>query len=86
MTAKTAFRAAYTAARAGCLYFEMPFYAEAAMVHEQRNSNAAKRYNRWLSRSIPDHCRSGINPVDVARWLVPARAALYAVSAMRRAA
>lgn len=86
MTAQSNFKAAYTAARAGCLYFEMPFYAEAAMVHEQRTSNAALRYTRWLNRSIPDHCRAGVSPVDVARWLVPARAALYAVSAMRRAA
>lgn len=86
MTAKASFRAAYTAARAGCVYFEMPFAAEAvAVLHDAHKSQLARRHSRWLSHSIPQLTRPGLTTVDVARWLVPARAALYAVSAMRRA-
>ena len=87
MTAKSSFKAAYTAARAGSLFFEMPFAAEAlSVLQETHKSTAQRRYSRWLSHSIQELTRPGVSAVDVARWLVPARAALYAVSAMRRAA
>ena len=87
MNAKSSFKAAYTAARSGRAYFEMPFAAEAvAVLHDAHKSQLARRHDRWLSSSIPQLVRPGLTPVDVARWLVPARAALYAVAAMRRAA
>ena len=49
--------------------------------------SAARSRDRWLSSSIPQitaSSRSRMSPVDVARWLVPSRCALYAISAMRR--
>ena len=86
MNAKASFKAAYTAARSGRAYFEMPFAAEAiSVLHDAHKSQLSRRHDRWLSSSIPQLTRPGLTPVDVARWLVPARAALYAVSAMRRA-
>jgi hypothetical protein len=87
MNAKSSFKAAYTAARAGRCFFEMPFAAEAiSVLHDAHKSPLARRHSRWLSSSIPQLTRPGLTAVDVARWLAPARAALYAVAAMRRSA
>ena len=39
---------------------------------------------RWLNHSIKELTPAGCSPLDTARWLIPARCALYAISAMRR--
>ena len=86
MSAKEDFHFTYGAARAGRAYFEMPFFSEAIIIHHEHAKNARIRLAcRWLSHSIPQLVHGdGIKPVDVARWLIPARARFYAAAAGRR--
>jgi hypothetical protein len=87
-TAESQWRASFSAVRAGRASLDMPFAHEAfCVVAQTRKSATAARHERWLSKSIPSltaSSRSGLSLIDVARWLVPARAALYALWAMRR--
>jgi hypothetical protein len=90
MTTQTAatWRSTYSAARSGRLFPDQPLASIAlAVLVEAHKSQAARAHDRWLSSSIPQIAatsRSRMTPVDVARWLVPSRCALYALNAMRR--
>lgn len=81
-------RQTYSAARSGRLYPDQPLAPIAlAVLTETHKSQSSRAHSRWLSSSIPQiaaNSRSRMTPVDVARWLVPSRCALYAISAMRR--
>ena len=90
MTTQTAaaWRSTYSAARSGRLFPDQPLASIAMTVlTDSHKSTAARAHDRWLSSSIPQiaaSSRSRMSPVDVARWLVPSRCALYALSAARR--
>jgi uncharacterized protein (DUF2235 family) len=86
-TASQSWRSTYSAARAGRLYPDQPMAHIAMSVLSDSHKSAARARDRWLSSSIPQiaaSSRSRMTPVDVARWLVPSRCALYALSAARR--
>lgn len=87
LTPATQWRAAYSAARAGRIFLDQPMAHEAlSVVADAKGSNAHRR-SRWLAQSIPDLAatsRSRLSPVDIARWLVSARAFLYLSWAARR--
>ena len=81
-------RAAFSAARSGRVYLDQPMIHEALVVlTETKKSSLSLSHQRRLSRSIPDLAavsRSSRSAVDLARWLVPARSAIYATWAMKR--
>lgn len=81
-------RAAFSDVRAGRATLDQPFAHEAfCVVALSKKSATSARHERWLNRSIPalaSSSRSGLSLIDVARWLVPARASIYAIWAMRR--
>lgn len=81
-------RAAFSAARSGRVYLDQPMIHQALTVLvASQKSSLALSHQRWLTKSIPDLAavsRSSRSAVDLARWLVPARAALYAAWQLRR--
>ncbi len=87
-TTSATWRSTYSAARSGRLFPDQPLATVAlAVLTDSHKSQSARSRDRWLSSSIPQiaaSSRSRMSPVDVARWLVPSRCALYAISAMRR--
>lgn len=89
-SARQAWASAYRAVRSSSR-FPLPVSFEVPLIHEafccivdRDRSSASLRNQRWLEHSIPQLVSSSGSPVDVARWLVPARAALYALWALRR--
>jgi hypothetical protein len=90
MTTQTAatWRSTYSAARSGRLYPDQPMaHIAITVLTDSHKSAAAHAHDRWLNSSIPQIAatsRSRMTALDVARWLVPSRCALYAISAMRR--
>lgn len=81
-------RQTYSAARSGRLFPDQPLATVAlAVLTDSHKSQTARAHDRWLNNSIPAIAatsRTHQTALDVARWLVPSRCALYAISAMRR--
>jgi hypothetical protein len=90
-SARQNWRIAFQAARSGrALYPEQAFSVEAlALLNALKRSPLNVRHDRWLSKSIADISRaskSAAGVTETARWLVPARAALYASWHLHRGA
>jgi len=82
-----AYRAARSSSRSSLpisISLDMPLFFEALMLVVDTAS--ALRHRRWLSRSIPElvSSSSASNSTEVARWVVPARSALYSLWNLRR--
>ena len=54
------------------------------MTANRPSPSMSQLHLRWLNHSIRELTPPGMSMVDTARWLIPARCAMYAISAMRR--